>query len=120
MDQPEFTYYLMPPAQWETFQQDGEYCGSPLDIKDGFLHTSLASEVATTAKKFFKDTEILVLLKLSTKEIQPPRRLVLDYVEGRKAYFPHIYDGKLKLSDIAEVIKVARGNDGDFEFPDGF
>ena len=42
-------YRIVTPSEWASMREVGTYPGSPLDIKDGFLHMSAASEVAGTA-----------------------------------------------------------------------
>ena len=52
----------MEPAEWAAIQATGSYPGSPLDVKDGFLHMSPASEVVGTAMKWYAPKPIVLLV----------------------------------------------------------
>jgi uncharacterized protein (DUF952 family) len=51
-------------AEWEGIQATGTYPGSPLDIADGYLHMSPASQVRESAVRYFGGKSDVVLLKV--------------------------------------------------------
>jgi uncharacterized protein (DUF952 family) len=70
LNPPPFIYRIVPQADWEaTFEKTGHYKGSPLDVKDGFIHISDKPEVAKTAALYYANEKQLVLLQLNVQEV---------------------------------------------------
>jgi len=70
LNPPPFIYRIVPQADWDaTFEKTGHYKGSPLDVKDGFIHISDKPEVAKTAALYYANEKQLVLLQLNVQEV---------------------------------------------------
>ena len=81
--------------EWNDFQQTGEFFGTLLDLKDGYIHMSSTKEQMERVKnKYYKDTQIYLLTIDLTK---------LDAVKfepiSNGDIYPHQY-GILKLTDV--------------------
>lgn len=78
---PSRAYRLVTQTEWEAIQRDGEYQGSALDTRDGYLHMSPASEVQITAERYFAGRADLVLLVVDLPALGSHVRW--DLVESR-------------------------------------
>jgi uncharacterized protein (DUF952 family) len=55
-------YKILHRAEWQALERDGELQGSPVDLRDGFVHLSNGAQVAETAARHFAGADDLVLL----------------------------------------------------------
>ncbi len=106
-------FRLVLAREWEEASKAGSYAGSALDAKDGFIHMSLASEAKETARRYFAGAADLVVLVVDAAALRAasaaaagPLRLVDEYVESRKAFFPHLYGGPLPLWAVKAALPV--------------
>ena len=51
-------YKIVPAALWRESEAAGRFSGSPVDLRDGFIHFSTASQVPDTAAKHFAGVPI--------------------------------------------------------------
>lgn len=100
---------------WARAVQSGVYYGAPIDLEDGFIHFSSATQVAETAAKHFNGQSDLVLVALDTGKLGSG----LKWEPSRGGdLFPHLY-GQLR-ADLAEWVKpLPLGTDGQHVFPEG-
>ncbi|WP_298293339.1 DUF952 domain-containing protein [uncultured Litoreibacter sp.] len=54
-------YKILTRAQWAEFEQNGAFKGAPIDLADGFIHFSTASQARETAAKHFAGQDGLYL-----------------------------------------------------------
>lgn len=87
-------YKILRPAEWEQWQVEGTFEGTPLDQADGFVHCSTREQVPGTIDRFFNSETGLVMVTLDTDEFG-------DHVKWEND-FPHIY-GALTLEDVVEA-----------------
>lgn len=107
-------YKLVPRAAWQEAERFGRYTGSPVDVADGFIHLSTASQVVETAAKHFAGVTDLLLVAVATDGVAP----WLRWEPSRGgALFPHVY-GDLPLSAVRAVTPVPLGPGGRHLFPD--
>ncbi len=85
---PALIYKICPRAGWLEAQRDGAYRGSLDDRRDGFIHLSLASQVAGTAAKYFRAQTDLVLLAVDASALGADLRY--EPSRGGES-FPHLY-----------------------------
>jgi len=106
-------YKLLRGSEWAQAQAMSRFTGSPVDIKDGFIHFSTALQAAETAAKYFSGEPGLVLAEVD------PTRLggALKWEPSRGgALFPHLY-GVLPLTAVTRTWMLALGTDGRHELP---
>ena len=81
-------YKILPQRDWRAAQAAGRYEGSPLDLKDGFIHFSTAAQAQETARRHFAGQAGLVVLEVETDELGD----ALKWEPSRGGdLFPHLY-----------------------------
>ena len=81
-------YKILPRAEWIRAQNARRFDGSPVDLRDGFIHLSTATQAAETARLHFAGQEGLVLLQLDTASLGDALRW--EPSRGGQP-FPHLY-----------------------------
>lgn len=92
----------MSAAEHEDFKASGAFTGSPLDVKDGFIHMSVAAAVRETVEIYFKGCRDTMLCKIDLATLKG-EELRWDWVEKRKLHFPHLYGRPLPYSAVLQV-----------------
>jgi uncharacterized protein (DUF952 family) len=87
--------------------------GAPVDLADGFIHFSIAGQVAETAAKHFAGQDDLLLV--AVVEAALGDRLKYEVSRGG-ALFPHLY-ADLPLSAVLWVKPMPLGADGIHRLP---
>jgi uncharacterized protein (DUF952 family) len=83
-------YKVLTADAWQSALRTGSYRGSEVDVRDGFIHFSTASQLAETLQKHFAGVHDLVLLYVSEELIAPREALRWEPSRGG-ALFPHLY-----------------------------
>ena len=107
-------YKIFRPDEWAAFQADGQTLGAPVDLADGFVHSSTREQAAETAAKHFAGARALVLLALEAEGMGE----ALKWEPSRNgALFPHLYRA-LRLDEViwAKPLPLV---DGAHRFPEG-
>ena len=81
-------YEICAASDWESAVRAGVYRGSPDDVRDGFIHFSLAHQVAETARKYFANRADLVLVEIPASCLGDQLRYEVSRGGDR---FPHLY-----------------------------
>ncbi|MBC6407645.1 MAG: DUF952 domain-containing protein [Rhodobacteraceae bacterium] len=89
-------YKIFRAHEWADFQAKGVTEGAPIDVADGYIHFSTASQAAETAAKHFADEDRLVLLAVEAEPLETDLKWELS-LSG--AEFPHLYRA-LRVEDI--------------------
>lgn len=110
---PEFVYKIAPFDAWDTALEQGIYEGAPVDLEDGFIHFSTASQVRQTAAKHFAGQDNLMLIKVATA---PDARHYKMKPSRGGDLFPHLYC-PLPVSSAVEWQELPLGKDGQHMFP---
>ena len=106
-------YKICPAALWREAERTGVFRGSPVDLRDGFIHFSTAEQVAETAAKHFAGQHDLVLLGVDTAMLG--ERLKWERSRGG-ALFPHLY-GELDPAAVMQIDPLPLGENGRHTFP---
>ncbi len=80
-------YKIMTRHEWSAAIAAGSFTGSTVDVKDGFIHFSDASQVMETAARHFAGQDGLVLIAFDAEALAP---LKWEVSRGG-ALFPHLY-----------------------------
>ncbi|CUH86236.1 hypothetical protein PH5382_00143 [Phaeobacter sp. CECT 5382] len=106
-------YKILRADEWSAFQSQGETLGAPIDLSDGFIHFSTATQAAETAAKHFADAEGLWLLAFEADSLGDALKWE---VSRNDALFPHLY----RKMTLAEVLwaKPLPLQGGVHQFPD--
>ncbi|NIZ14825.1 DUF952 domain-containing protein [Phaeobacter sp. HF9A] len=105
-------YKIFRTDEWRAFEAAGETNGAPVDLADGFIHFSTATQAAETAAKHFAGAEGLMLLAFDAEAMG--EALIWEPSRGG-ALFPHLYR-PLKLAEMLWV-KPLPLVDGTHQFP---
>jgi uncharacterized protein (DUF952 family) len=108
-------YKIFRSDEWQTLRNAGKTQGAPIDVADGYVHFSTASQAAETAAKHFAGDEGLFLLAVETDRLGDALKWE---VSRGGAEFPHLYRDLL-LSDVAWAQPLPL-HDGAHQFPAGF
>lgn len=81
-------YKIFRADEWQALESDGETLGAPIDLTDGYIHTSTAEQAAETAAKHFAGVEGLILAALDSDALGD--KLVWEPSRGGQL-FPHLY-----------------------------
>lgn len=105
-------YKIFRADEWAALQSAGETQGAPIDVADGFVHFSTATQAAETAAKHFAGETELTLLAVEAENLGEDLRWE---VSRGNALFPHLFR-HLRLSDVmwAKPLPLL---DGAHQFP---
>jgi uncharacterized protein (DUF952 family)/ubiquinone/menaquinone biosynthesis C-methylase UbiE len=110
-------YRIVSVSDWQKAQQLGEFRGSALDQRDGFIHFSAADQVAQTAAKHYAGKDDLLLLHVPIAALPQTNGTVLKWEVSRGgALFPHLY-GALPVTAVQRAEPLQLGPDGAHSLP---
>ena len=93
---PDSIYKVLRPAEWREAQDCGVFTGSPVDVRDGFIHFSTQDQLEETIARHFAGERELVVLEVDVAALG--QKLKWEPSRGG-ALFPHLY-GELPLSAV--------------------
>jgi uncharacterized protein (DUF952 family) len=103
-----------PASAWREAERQGVFRGSAVDIKDGFIHFSDASQVAETARKHFFGQTGLFLIAVDADALGE----ALRWEPSRNdELFPHLY-GELDLGVVTAILDMRARSDGYHDIPE--
>ncbi len=106
-------YKVCDASQWTQAERDGEFGGSAVDLADGYIHFSTATQVAGTAAKHFATMSGLVLVAVEAEELGA----ALKWERSRGGdLFPHLY-GTLPLTAVRWVKPMRLDENGQHVLP---
>ncbi len=107
-------YKICPAPAWREAERQGAFRGSPVDVRDGFIHFSTAAQVAETARKHFAGQTDLFLIAVDTDALGDSLR----WERSRNdELFPHLY-GELDLGAVTGVLSMPTRSDGFHDIPE--
>ena len=100
-------YKICEQAEWRAAEAAGQFRGSPVDLRDGFIHFSDAAQLAETAAKHFAGLTNLMLIAVDSAALGA----ALKWERSRNdELFPHLY-GPLPLTAVRWARPVPEGFD---------
>jgi uncharacterized protein (DUF952 family) len=107
-------YKICSASAWREAERQGVYRGSADDIRDGFIHFSLPSQLAETARKHFHGQTGLFLIEVDADALGD----ALRWEPSRSdELFPHLY-GELDLGAVLSVMNLNMRSDGGHDTPE--
>lgn len=91
-------YKIFTEAEWMAFQETGQFSGSALDARDGFIHLSAKHQVAGVIERFFKGIRPLYVAEFTGPGFLAG--LTWESSDFGEVY-PHLYSGNLLVSEIS-------------------
>ena len=107
-------YKICSASAWREAERQGVYRGSAVDIRDGFIHFSLPSQLAETARKHFLGQTGLFLIEVDADALGDALRW--EPSRGEEL-FPHLY-GELDLGAVTAVLDMRARSDGSHDIPE--
>lgn len=105
-------YKIVPADLWRRGETAGTFTGSPVDVRDGFIHFSTAAQVRETAARHFAGVDDLLLVAVAADTLE------LRWEPSRGGdLFPHLY-GALPLTAVRRVSPLPRDASGRHAFPE--
>ena len=103
MSRDRYIFKALTPQQWAAFQNRALFTGSPVDLADGYIHMSCASQLKGTLDKWYADQKEVVLLQIDAQVVAAD----LKYEVSRGgAEFPHLY-ADLPMTAVRQVWVVS-------------
>ena len=106
-------YKIFQSDEWLALQAQGDTAGAPIDLVDGYIHFSTASQAQETADKHFSGVGGLYLAAVDIKALG--NNVVWEVSRGG-AKFPHLY-ARLRLTDVVWCLPLQLAK-GRHQFPD--
>ena len=104
----ELIYKICPRALWRAAEAAGRFDGAPVDLADGFIHFSSASQLRETAARHFSGQADLLLVAVDPEALGA----ALKWEPSRGgALFPHLY-APLPFSAVRKVEELALDSGG--------
>jgi uncharacterized protein (DUF952 family) len=103
-----YVYKIAARADWDAALRAGRFDGAAIDLRDGYIHLSTASQAQATARLHFAGQAGLVLLKIDAAKLAP----ALKWEPSRGgALFPHLF-GPLDCALVEAATQIELGADG--------
>ncbi|MEW9920840.1 DUF952 domain-containing protein [Marimonas sp. MJW-29] len=107
-------YKIFRTDEWQTLRAEGESTGAPIDVTDGYIHFSTATQAEETAAKHFAGEDGLFLIAVEADAAGD----ALKWEPSRGgALFPHLYR-KMTMADVVWAQPLPL-KDGVHQFPAG-
>ncbi|MEM9639808.1 MAG: DUF952 domain-containing protein [Pseudomonadota bacterium] len=107
-------YKIFRNDEWRALRAAGETAGAPIDVADGYVHFSTATQAAETAAKHFAGEGDLMLLAVDAEQLGDD--LKWEVSRGDQL-FPHLYR-VLRMADVVWAQPLPL-QDGTHQFPAG-
>ncbi len=106
-------YKIISRTEWELAKTNGVFHGAAVDIADGFIHFSTATQATETAAKHFAGQSDLLLVGIPSAALGEP----LKWEPSRGGQlFPHLY-GSLDTALASSEDELPLGENGLHQFP---
>lgn len=99
---------------WEEAEKAKVFRGAPIDVEDGFIHFSTASQVAETVSKHFAGQDDLLIVEVDASLLGEDLRWETSRGGDQ---FPHLY-ADLPTSSVVSVLAIPLRIDGRHVLPD--
>lgn len=107
-------YKIVSEATWRQARAEGVFHGASIDLADGYIHFSTASQARNTAALHFAGQTGLLLVAVDTEMLGEP----LKFEPSRGGdLFPHLY-APLAMTSILWEKPLPIGPDGAHLFPE--
>lgn len=106
-------YKVLTADQMSALEKDGSFAGAPVDLQDGYIHLSTATQLQATLDKHFAGQDGLWLAAVDLEALGE----VVKWEPSRGGQlFPHLY-GQLPLDAVIAYSEVHYQPDGGLRLP---
>ena len=106
-----FIYKVCDSGLWKDAKQAGKFTGAEIDLQDGYIHFSTASQLRDTLTRHFSGRDGLVLLKIEISQLD-----IIWETARNGDLFPHLYD-HLPLHKVVAEHHLNLSGEGDHIVP---
>ena len=99
------------------FRASGSFAGSPLDLRDGYIHLSTATQLRQTLALHYKGARDLAVLAIDLAAV-PAEAVRWEPSRGGQL-FPHLY-AALPWASVVEELRADVTEDGTSSLPAAF
>ncbi|MHB8885918.1 MAG: DUF952 domain-containing protein [Methylovirgula sp.] len=110
-------YKIVPSSLWREAEAIGSFQGAAVDLADGFIHFSTATQARETAEKHFAGQSDLLLAAIDPAKLGEALQSLRYEVSRAGALFPHLY-APLPFTAVAWTKPLPLGENGRHIFPD--
>ena len=107
-----FIYKVCERDFWEDAKQVGKFIGAEIDLQDGYIHFSTASQLCDTLARHFAGRDDLILLKIEISQLD-----IIWETARNGDLFPHLYD-HLPLNSVVAEHHLDLSADGNHILPE--
>ncbi|HEY1560309.1 MAG TPA: DUF952 domain-containing protein [Caulobacteraceae bacterium] len=101
-------YKILQRVVWKDALVKGRFEGAGVDLQDGFIHFSTASQAAETARRYFRGQSDLVVLEVESDALGE----ALNWEPSRGGdLFPHLY-ASLACDEVIAIHSAALDEEG--------
>lgn len=106
-------YKVLLPAELDALEQDGSLAGAPVDLTDGYIHLSTATQLADTIDRHFAGQDDIRIVAVDLEVLGD----AIKWEPSRGGQlFPHLY-APLTLDAVIAYSPVAYEPDGSVRLP---
>ena len=113
MSRPLVAYKVLTAGQMAALEHDGSFAGAPVDLADGYIHLSTATQLTATVDKHFAGQSDLHVAAVDLAALGEKVRW--EQARGGED-FPHLY-APLPLDAVVAYGPIERDADGDVRLP---
>ncbi|MEC7050545.1 MAG: DUF952 domain-containing protein [Pseudomonadota bacterium] len=107
-------YKICPSELWKDAEANGVFKGAAIDLEDGYIHFSTATQAEETARRHFLNQDDLVLVTIDTAQLD------ITWEPSRGGdLFPHLY-ADLPTSAAVHVVRLTCDHRGVPKPPEGW
>jgi uncharacterized protein (DUF952 family) len=106
-----YIYHIITMSQWQAAKVIGVYKPQSFDV-EGFIHCSMADQVAATATRYYLGVPDLIVIKINIQKLKSEIR---TEQAPNGSWYPHIY-GELDINAVEAEIPLGSAPDGSYQF----
>jgi uncharacterized protein (DUF952 family) len=93
-------YKILLQSEWNQFASSGHFLGSPVDLKDKFIHFSAADQIEGVLSRYYQNAGKVYIVEYKASSFGS--HLKWESASSGEIY-PHVYGMSLNFSDITNV-----------------
>lgn len=93
-------YKILLPVEWQQFSSSGLFHGSPVDLKDKFIHLSARAQVDGVLERHYQNSTTVYIVEFNSQTFGT--HLKWEPASSGELY-PHVYGMPLKFSEVSDV-----------------
>lgn len=95
-----YIYKILRESEYQDLLNHKTFAGSPIDLKDGFIHLSTESQWRRVYEKYYHNEERVYLITFELSTLKPNVRWE---VASNGDLYPHVYNASLNLEQVVET-----------------